>query len=75
MNTNQKKQDQQGKVPDPTTPAIQDENSPFGSTSDSAEEKDVLDEAHDVGLYSDAEEDEPEELDIAGEVEEAEKQQ
>jgi|GEM_PF-4210881 len=60
---------------DPTLipPEVQDEEWVGGSMPDPEINEDTLEMSQDVGLYEDAKEDEPEELDIAGQVEKAEK--
>ncbi len=60
------------KVPDSLSPAAKDEESFAGSASAQMGE-DTLDEEHEVGLYPNADEDDPQELNIAGEIEKAEK--
>ena len=60
-------------TPDPQSPAVSDSQTWVGHMPDPDVDEDVLDVAHDVGLYSDATEDEAEELDIAGQVDKAEK--
>jgi len=63
----------QGKVDDVISIDDSDEESIFGTASDSAEDDDVLDRAKGMGLHLDEEEDEPRPLNIAKDIEEAEK--
>ena len=55
----------QGKVDDVVSVDDSDEESIFGTASDSAEDDDVLDRAQGMGLHLDEKEDEPGELNIA----------
>ncbi|MBI4136525.1 hypothetical protein HY469_00525 [Candidatus Roizmanbacteria bacterium] len=67
--TNKKKQDD---VP-VQTPQIQDEDTASGSMSSPNSDDNVLDTAHAVGLYEDANEENPKPLNIAEEIEKDEK--
>lgn len=61
------------KIPDDQQPEDSDEQSWAGHMPDPDTDEDVLDVAHDAGLYEKAEEDNAQELDIAGQVDKAEK--
>ena len=64
--------DDQGDIP-VQTPQIQDEDSVSGSTPSTASDDNVLDNAHDMGLYNDTNEENPKPLNIAEEIEKDEK--
>lgn len=57
-----------------TRPEVIDEGSVSGSASDpeEIEEKDTLDQAHDMGLYKDQDEEHPKELGLGEQINEAE---
>ena len=57
-----------------TRPDVTDEGSVSGSASDPEEiaEKDTLDQAHDMGLYQDQDEEHPKELGLGQQINEAE---
>lgn len=59
---------------DKTRPEVSGEGSVSGSASDpeAIEEKDTLDQAHDMGLYKDQDEEHPKELGLGAQINEAE---
>lgn len=58
---------------DTKPPSIKGEESISGDAPDPESDDDVLDAAHKTGLYTESDEDHPHEVDLANEVEEAEK--
>lgn len=64
--------DNDGLADDITSPAVGGESSVSGSTSDPSADDDLLANAHEAGLYEGDDSENPQELDIAGEVEKAE---
>lgn len=61
------------KPDDVKPPSVKGEESISGDTPDPESDDDVLDAAHKTGLYTESDEDHPHEVDLANEVEEAEK--